>query len=51
MPILLGPNLGAWCELLAVLGIGTSVAVALAAFVSRRVHPPSGNEPCGRPAR
>ena len=38
MPILPGPDLGAWCELLAVLGIGTSVAVALAAFISRRMH-------------
>ncbi len=38
MPILLGPELAVWCELLAVLAIGTSVAVALAAFVSRRVR-------------
>jgi beta-lactamase regulating signal transducer with metallopeptidase domain len=38
MPILLGPELGVWCELLAVLGIGTSVAVALAAFISRRTR-------------
>ena len=38
MPILPGPELAAWCELLAVLGIGTSVAVALAAFISRRMR-------------
>jgi bla regulator protein blaR1 len=38
MPILLGPELALWCELLAVLGLGTSVAVALAAFISGRVR-------------
>jgi beta-lactamase regulating signal transducer with metallopeptidase domain len=38
MPILLGLELGIWCELLAVLCISTSVAVALAAFISRRMR-------------
>jgi beta-lactamase regulating signal transducer with metallopeptidase domain len=38
MPILLGPELAVWFELLAVLGVGTSAAVALAAFVSRRMR-------------
>src|SRR5262245_30317540 len=38
MPTLLGPELAVWCELLTVLGIGTSVAVALAALLSRRAR-------------
>lgn len=38
MPILLGPELAFWCELLAVLGLGTSVAVGLAALISQRVR-------------
>lgn len=38
MPNLLRPELGVWCELLAVLGIGTTVAVALAAIVCRRAR-------------